>query len=73
MAKISETKFAAGAVKLWHALNHLEALKTRLKERGLWRNLRAVDGRDKKLIRQYFRTRNQAQAIVAALNVQIEH
>ena len=73
MAKISETSFAADAVKLWHSLKDLEALKTRLRERGLWRNLRAVDSRDKKLVREYFKARNQALAIVAALNVQIEH
>jgi len=73
MAKLTESRFAADAVKLWHSLNALEVLKSRLKERGLWRNLRAVDSRDKKLVREYFKARNQALAIVAALDLAIEN
>jgi hypothetical protein len=73
MAKITETGFAANAVKLWHLLNDLDALKTKLKERGLWRTLRAGNQHDKKLIREYFRTRNAASAIVNSIGVHIEH
>jgi hypothetical protein len=73
VAKISETQFANKAVQLWHLLGALNALKARLKERGLWRNLRAQDKRDAKLIREYFRTRHAASAIVDALSVQIEN
>lgn len=73
MAKITATAFAANTVKLWQLLNALDALKERLKERGLWRNLRAHDKRDQKLIREYVRVRNAASAIVDAVGIAIEH
>lgn len=73
MATITESTFASDAVRLWHLLNDLDALKARLKERGLWRTLRAGNQHDKKLIQKYFRVRNAASAIVHSLGVQVEN
>jgi hypothetical protein len=72
VTKISETQFANKAVKLWHLLNDLDALKATLKERGIWRTLRAANQHDKKLIQKYFRARNAASAIVNGIGIQIE-
>lgn len=74
MATITETGFAASAVKLWHFLQALDALKAKMKERGLWgRSVAAQSKGDQKLIREYFRTRNAASAIVNSIGVHIEH
>lgn len=74
MAKITSTAFAADAVKLWHLLNDLDALKAKLRARGLSTCTTCAKGkRDRALISKYFRARNAASAIVNGLSVQIEH
>ena len=73
MARITESRFASDFVKLWHLLNDLDALKAKLRARGL-SACKTCSGskRDKKLIREYFRARNAASAIVNSIGVQIE-
>lgn len=72
--KITETAFAADAVKLWHLLGALDALKARLKERGLTACTTCVSSkRDRALIQKYFRARNAASAILNSLTVQVEN
>ena len=70
----TESKFASDAVRLWHLLGALDALKARLKERGLAAcNTCAVSNRDRALISKYFRARNAASAILNSLSVQVEN
>ena len=72
--KITESTFASDAVRLWHLLNDLEALKVRLKERGLTACTTCVASkRDRALIQKYFRARNAASAILNSLAVQVEN
>lgn len=74
MAKITETAFAADAVKLWHLLGALDALKAKLRARGLSAcTTCVVSKRDRVLISKYFRARNAATAIVNSLSVQVEN
>lgn len=74
MAKINASRFASDAVKLWHTLGALDALKAKLKERGLTACTTCVASkRDRALISKYFRARNAASAILNALAVQVEH
>ena len=74
MPKINESKFASDAVRLWHLLGALDALKAKLRARGLSACTTCVSSkRDRTLIQKYFRARNAATAIVNALGVAIEN
>lgn len=73
MAKLTPTRFAASAVKLWHLLNALDVLKGKLRERKLSPCTKCVKSeRDRRLISKYFRARNAASAILNSLSVQID-
>ena len=72
--KITESGFASSAVRLWHLLGVLDALKAKLRARGLSTCLTCVASkRDRALISKYFRARNAATAILHSLNAQVEN